>query len=467
MRLNAELYLNMEISDEGDGLVSLDLPNLDSEDPKENSQIWANYVDNTLKSLLSDIPIDEDKLGFVMRERYIDLVRDRNGDMPENQSMINEDKPFPKMDHFAQKYGEESYKLFEEYTKKIFRPNPEDDKKLIALDTDEIIDLEKLVNNSDTSTQELRNAKAMLGLLIQQYYMDVELLLDEEKVEDLRIQAIERINNYKNDKGENEHRPNTLIALNGQVLAGKGTTMELLGLESPVETGTAGILGAGPNHEHWSGSSKYTQLSRDEGLIPPDKIVTTMLMLELAKRRDEMDKLDKQNDPIVLSGFPRSTNQAEQLDGIDGIKAVYLDMSASENARRTIRRIVETLGANSEATQIRGDDASSLYFTDSNGQQLSGIEIIEKIKGAVDSVRIGNSDNMSNFELGSNIISQSADLQNIMENAQLSEKARWHTFNKTKKQIASALEKVGVNQQEILVDGKSPKQVADEVRNLI
>lgn len=472
MRVTTELYLNMEISDIGVDSPTLEIPKLDKETPEENAKVWTDFVDTQLKSLISDIPIDEDKLGFIMRERYIDLVRDRNGEMPENQSMINENKLFPKMDYFAQKYGDESYKLFEEYTRKIFRTKPEDDKKLLALNTEEILNLENLLKNPETATKELKNAKSMLALLMQQYYIDLNLLIDDDKLEDLRSEVIGKINNFENEKGETVHRQNTMIALNGQVLAGKGTTMGILGMEAPVETGTAGILGAGTSHEHWKNMSKLTQFQRDEGLIPSDKVVTSMLMLELAKRREDMDNDGKVNDPIVISGFPRSESQANQLRGIDGIKAVYLDMSATENARRTIRRIIESIGMNringtSEA--VRGDDIGSIFIADAQGKPKDENQIQGEIQNAIAKVDTQKLKDVSSnaFKLGSALIENSPELQKLFEEVQLGEKARWHTYNKTKQQIAKALEKIGVNQKDIMVDGKPPKQVAEEVKSLI
>ena len=51
-------------------------------------------------------------------------------------------------------------------------------------------------------------------------------------------------------------------------------------------------------------------------------------MIELLKRREDMDSQGKENSPVVMSGFPRTEDQASQLDGVDGIKAVYVDQHA-------------------------------------------------------------------------------------------------------------------------------------------
>jgi len=126
------------------------------------------------------------------------------------------------------------------------------------------------------------------------------------------------------------------IILIGPQGSGKGTYAELITKEYKIPTITMGRL-----LRQLAKTEKYKYLQEDymsKGILVPDK-----LTIEILKERIKKEDCQK---GFILDGFPRTKNQAEQLDKITDIDlAIYIDISDETAIKRlSSRRQCEKCG---------------------------------------------------------------------------------------------------------------------------
>jgi adenylate kinase family enzyme len=413
-----------------------------------NTREWAEFVDGTYKSLLMDLPngLDIRTMGLTVREFISASISIESGSIPYRGGKIEEDQVARmSLGEIRDITGEEIFSTFQGYAVDLFSVSAEDNHRLITLNSEPVNRLNhemKIAKESGNLDQlgKLEVVKSLLGNAAYEYYLQVEKYIDPVKLEKYRQEVIKEINTYNE-----QPREQSTLLLNGFVSSGKGTTLKLLGKQA-FETGTDGALGRGKGFEFWEDTTSSWDLPREGQWYVPNKIMNAIFLQGIRHARRQLDIQGNPHEPVVISGFPRSTEQAMLLEGINGIQSAYLQMGSREAVIRTLTRIIQ------DADNTRSDDIMSLRDGENEfypeALQAEAARILENREYCIDNIR-------ALFESGT--------IEALTRNVELSDNARYHRDTRTKGQILSALEQIGVKTTEVNVTGKSPQEVAEEV----
>lgn len=297
-------------------------------------------------------------------------------------------------------------------------------------------------NKQPDRVAQLKSYQKILADLLFHYYLMIDGLIDVKKLESLRQEVVQELNEY-----EGKPREQTMINLGGHSGAGKNTTLGQLGLEA-FETGTAGVVGRAKGFEHWEEVIQSWDLPGADQHYIPDKVVTLILLLGLRAQRQRLDRQGKPHTPVVISGYPRTVDQARCLQGIHNIESVYLAMTPEEAKKRTINRIIEFLC--SENGTAREDDVASLENFD-----------LEHFKGLLKE-KLGENEKPSREEILEFL--QDETVAAYLAQVQISAGSRFMRDLRTQDRMIEALKFIDVETTVIPVSGKTPEEVTAETR---
>ncbi len=304
-----------------------------------------------------------------------------------------------------------------------------------------------------TKEQQLKDSyikvKNAIGVFAQAYFDIIDTALDEEYVVEVESNMRRIVNRTEN--GE-ERGPVKMVMINGFTGAGKGTTLGMLNAKAS-ESGTDGIAGRGEGFEQYEQVMQPYDAARFAGEYIPNRLMRLLFATDIVNQRINLDMQGRTLEPVYVSGFPRAVPQAKLFDGVEGIKAVSLNISEETAVFRTVRRMVEfTL----KGRKLRGDDLSDLTFADSANGTLSAEYLMPLIEDIIQRHNITDI-NMVNRDIVAEITSQLI----------LSEKARYKKYKKDKPNIESALETLGVHVYQINGDELTPAEVTEITRDYI
>lgn len=312
-------------------------------------------------------------------------------------------------------------------------------------------EIDELISN--TQQPSLRDSyirvKNALGIFAQAYFDIIDAAIDEEYVVEVETNMRRIVN--KTESGE-ERGPVKMVMINGFTGAGKGTTLGMLKAKAS-ESGTDGIAGRGEGFEQYEQVMQPYDAARFAGEYIPNRLMRLLFATDIVNQRINLDMQGRILEPVYVSGFPRSVPQAKLFDGVEGIKAVSLNISEETAVFRTVRRMVEfTL----KGRRLRGDDLSDLAFGDSTNGTLSAEYLMPLIERIIKTYNITDV-NMVNRDTVAEITSQLV----------LSDKARYKKYKKDKPNIESALETLGVYVYQIDGNELTPTEVTEITNNYI
>ncbi len=387
-------------------------------DPSE----WADEFNKELQSVSHSNYFDPDSLGKVMQQFLL------------SQFESQEPQPTEELHNLVQTLLSPSV-------------DPSHAHRILMINYDACTQLRQEIqlaeeNKNSNKITELKSYQKILADLLFHYYQMVESLIDDEKLESLRQEVVQELNKF-----EGEPRDQTMINLGGHSGAGKNTTLGQLDLEA-FETGTAGVVGRAKGFEHWEEVIQSWDLPGADQHYIPDKVVTLILLLGLRAQRQRLDRQGKAHTPVVISGYPRTVDQARCLQGINNIESVYLAMTPEEAKKRTINRIIEFLC--SENGTAREDDVASLENFD-----------LEHFKGLLKE-KLGENEKPSREEILEFL--QDETVAAYLAQVQISAGSRFMRDLRTQDRMIEALKFIDVETTVIPVSGKTPEEVTAETR---
>lgn len=331
--------------------------------------------------------------------------------------------------------------------------NPRDEgNSIFCMDPKALVKLNEEISSADTATkkEKLLGVKKALGGISQAVYREID-----ERIDKTALQEVEQAmrNNINFIEGNPlKPRKNTIVMINGHTGAGKGTTLGMLNTKA-VETGTDGIAGRGEGFEQYELVMGPYDMARVAGEFIPSKVMKLLFATEMMAARQKLDQEGRVHEPVYVSGFPRSAEQAATFDGINNIKSVALTITERTAVTRTLTRIGLFLREN----QIpREDDFNDIEL---EGEDLKK-EFIEATVGA--SILI-NKHKEGDFIMN---LSQHID-EKVAPIFKMNSKSRYFKYDNAIKSINNALSQNSIKTKFIECDGKSPEEVTTEVRQAI
>jgi len=333
--------------------------------------------------------------------------------------------------------------------------NPRDEgNSLFCMDPKVLTKINEEIDSakSDSEREKLLKVKKALGGITQAVYSEIDKRIDDTALGEIE-QIMRNQLNFVDFVSENplEPRKNTIVMINGHTGAGKGTTLAMLGTKA-VETGTDGIAGRGEGFEQYELVMGPYDLARITGEFIPSKVMKLLFATEMMAARQKLDQDGRVNEPVYVSGFPRSAEQAAIFDGINNIKSVALAITEKTAVTRTLTRIGLSLR---DGQSPREDDFNDL---DMEGDDKK--EVIEATVGA--SILINK------HKAGDFIVNLSQHLEEkVTPIFKMNPKSRYYKYDNAMKSINSVLQQNGIETHLITCDGKNPEEVTAEVKQAI
>jgi len=351
--------------------------------------------------------------------------------------------------------NEFEYREVERYTQRLLEGNNlETYSSAYNLSRTVLIDIDARIKKTSEPFLKatLMKIKKALGIVVQAYFDSIDSKISEEMVLEVENSMRNFINTPENGV-EIERGEVRMVMVNGYTGSGKGTTLELLNAKAS-ESGTDGLAGRGEGFEDYEQIMGPYDLARFAGEYIPNKLMRLLFATELINQRAKLDSEGRYTDPVYVSGFPRTDDQAKLFNGVEGIKAVSLNITPETAVFRVVRRMTQNLLLKGKG--IRGDDLSDLALKDANGHLLTPEMLTELIR------QLNEEENITNVDM----ITPER-VQAITDLLTLSAGARYHRYNSDKPKIEKAMATLGVNVYQIQGDELNPDQVTQIVRDYI